>query len=109
MQQKEDYKVLIKCKNCGKNFTYYGDNKIEYCKFECEVENKTIYKKFEVIKIEDTLKYLEPLQMMQLANILKTIECGRKEEGENINNKYYIVNQDEPYSNKVKELILSKV
>ena len=34
--------MVLKCKNCGKPFAYYGTEKREYCEYKCEVEDTGI-------------------------------------------------------------------
>jgi len=62
-----------------------------------------------VIKTEDIFKYLTDNQIKHLDAILNTIADGRKKDGKNPNNSYYICNTDEPYADEVLKVILSKV
>lgn len=59
-----------------------------------------------VIKREDVLKYLTDNQIRYLDAVLNTIADGRKKDGKKPNNSYYICNTDEPYADKVLEVIL---
>lgn len=59
-----------------------------------------------VIKIEDVMKYLTEVEQKSLEVITHTISKGRAEDGKNPNNKYYICNEDEPYAEMVKGVII---
>ena len=59
-----------------------------------------------VIKREDIIKYLTDNQIKYLDAILNTIADGRKKDGKNSDNSYYICNTDEPYADEVLEVIL---
>lgn len=59
-----------------------------------------------VIKKEDVFKYLTDNQIKYLDAILDTIADGRKKDGKKPVNSYYICNTDEPYADKVLEVIL---
>lgn len=59
-----------------------------------------------VIKCEDIREYLSEKQKHDLDSILLTINISRKEAGKPINN-YLIINKDEPYAEKIQEIILS--
>ena len=61
---------------------------------------------FLVLKKDDLVKYLEKQEIESLRNILKKIEKGRKTDGKNPANKYYVCNMDEPYSQEVYDTIL---
>jgi hypothetical protein len=61
--------------------------------------------KFVVLKIEDVDKYCSFEQQEQLSDICVQIEGGRMEEGKNAENRYLVVNIDEPYAKEVKEII----
>lgn len=61
--------------------------------------------KFIVIKIDD-LKYINsPFKIAMLKNDLDDIKIGRKAEGKNIDNKYLVINTDEPYVDEVIEIM----
>lgn len=64
-----------------------------------EVENKFI-----VINVKD-LKYLTEEYREKLFVITKAIEYGRQDEGKEIND-YWVCNQDEPYADQIKSIIL---
>ena len=51
-------------------------------------------------------KHLTELQMDNLKDILWTIVKGRQGEGKKSENNYYVCNQDEPYAQKVIDIIL---
>lgn len=59
-----------------------------------------------VIKKEDIFKYLTDNQIKYLDAALDTIANGRKKDGKKPVNSYYICNKDEPYADKVLEVIL---
>ena len=59
-----------------------------------------------LIKREDALKYLTDNQIKYLDAVLNTIADGRKKDGKKTDNSYYICNTDEPYADKVLEVIL---
>jgi len=58
-----------------------------------------------VIKREDLDKYLNPAQVGALMDMLSRINEKREESGKKVND-YYVVNTDEPYAQKVLDLIL---
>jgi hypothetical protein len=57
-----------------------------------------------VIKKDDTMQYLNRLQKVALRDVLDTISKSRKKDNKK-NNEYLIINKDEPYANKVFEVI----
>ena len=59
-----------------------------------------------VIKNEDILKYLTAEEKRQLVHILVNISSGRRADGKNPENTYYICNTDEPYADKVLDVII---
>ena len=61
--------------------------------------------KFVVLKIEDIEKYCTFYQQEQLTEICNQIQGGRVEDGKNEENRYLVVNTDEPYANAVKGII----
>jgi hypothetical protein len=61
--------------------------------------------KFVVLKAEDIEKYCSFEQQEQLSEICNQIQGGRMEEGKNAENRYFVVNADEPYASDVKSLI----
>ena len=71
--------------------------------------NKTteLYNKYTVIKNTDAEKYLTKYEKLALENICSLIIKGRKMDGKK-SNSYYVCNTDEPYADKVLELILEK-
>lgn len=50
-------------------------------------------------------RYLTDNQIKYLDAVLNTIADGRKKDGKNLNS-YYVCNTDEPYADKVLEVIL---
>lgn len=61
--------------------------------------------KFWVFKSDDIDKYLSNGQYVQLVNISGTIGNERIKEGKNPDNKYMIINRDEPYAEEVLEIM----
>ena len=59
-----------------------------------------------VLKMDDVRKYLSDEQIYELNIISQTIQNGREKDGKNKCNEYYICNVDEPYSDKVLDVIL---
>ena len=59
-----------------------------------------------VIKRDDVNKYLTANQIKYLDAVLNAIADGRKKDGKKPYNSYYICNTDEPYADKVLEVIL---
>lgn len=57
-----------------------------------------------VIKVEDAQKHLSESELGDLFCLVGTIHLGRVSDGKTANN-YYIVNQDEPYSDEVQGII----
>lgn len=62
--------------------------------------------KFIVVKKEDVQKYLSKSDMVILNVLLGKIVEGRAEEGKSTDNKYWVVNRDEKYADKVLQIIL---
>ena len=65
-----------------------------------------IYEKFIVLKKNDAERYLTDEEFKVLRNLQKKILTGRMSDGKMQNNTYYVVNTDEPYAIKVRDLIL---
>lgn len=61
--------------------------------------------KYVVLKIEDIDKYCSFEQQEQLSDICNQIQGGRMEEKKNAENRYLVINTDEPYAKEVKEII----
>ena len=61
--------------------------------------------KFIVFKAEDIEKYCSHTQIEELSGINKTINSGRIKDNRKIDNRYLVVNTDEPYANDVKKVI----
>jgi hypothetical protein len=59
------------------------------------------FNKFIVFKGEDADKYLPNHDLVDLGHILRQINDGRKKEGKSTNNKYLVINTDEPYADEV--------
>lgn len=60
--------------------------------------------KFLVLKWEDIDKYLTEEQKENLKDVVASIFMGRSDEGKP-HNYYWVVNQDEPYADLVRDLI----
>lgn len=65
------------------------------------------FNKFIVIKVEDVQDYLTEAGKEHLRELLNYIVAMRKQEGKNPNNKYLVVNVDEPYAPEIVELLKS--
>lgn len=65
-------------------------------------------KRFTVIKDEDVMKYLNIKGQEALNGILETIADARSMDNKKCENKYLVINTDEPYADLVKALILGK-
>lgn len=61
--------------------------------------------KFVIIKIEDGLKYLTEEDKKKLCEIESKIKLGRANDNLNPNNKYAVVNLDEPYSKEITDIM----
>lgn len=59
-----------------------------------------------VIKQDDIKKYLTDAGIQSLQNILLIIEQGRKRDGKQPSNTYYVCNTDEPYAKNIHEAIV---
>ena len=57
-----------------------------------------------VIKKEDTMQYLNPLEKVALRGIISSIASGRLDNGKKLN-EYLVVNTDEPYADEIREVI----
>lgn len=57
--------------------------------------------KFIVLKIEDGIKYLNKEDKDKLCEIEDKISIGRANDGKIPNNKYAVINLDEPYSDEI--------
>jgi hypothetical protein len=58
-----------------------------------------------VIKIEDAHKFLTTEQMEQFETIIDVIRDGRASEGKSINHVHLIINTDEPYADRIIEIL----
>lgn len=58
-----------------------------------------------IFKKED-FKYLNKRKLKQLNDIISIITNGRIGDGKNIDNKYFVVNQNELYADKILKIIL---
>jgi len=63
------------------------------------------YDKYEVIKLDDIEKYLDIPQKCKLSEIIGTIQVGRIHDNKIPCNNYVVVNEDQPYAEKVWALI----
>lgn len=63
--------------------------------------------KFLVLKMEDLQRFLTDEQKEQLSWIIYSYFEGRLvDDGKGLDSRYYVVNADEPWSDKVKQVIL---
>lgn len=67
-----------------------------------------IFPIFYVFKIEDLDNCLSSEQRDQLAGIIECVQRTRLDAGKNPNPHYLVVNEDEPYAEKVRKLILKE-
>jgi hypothetical protein len=58
-----------------------------------------------VIKIEDAQKFLTIQQMEQFESIIEIIRDGRANEGKSIDHVHLIINTDEPYADRIIEIL----
>ena len=58
-----------------------------------------------VIKREDALKYLTEVEYQTLEAIQSAISRGRKEDGKDPINNYYVCNLDEDYAEIIRDVI----
>ena len=61
--------------------------------------------KYIVIKIEDGLKYLSKEEKAKLCDIEMKIRIGRADDKLNSNNKYAVINLDEPYAYEITKIM----
>ena len=61
--------------------------------------------KYFVLKVEDLKNYLTNEERFQLDLLVIAITKGREGDGKSKWNRYVVVNEDEPYAEKVWELI----
>ena len=67
-----------------------------------------VFPKYYVFKIEDLDNCLSSEQREQLAEIMNCVQKTRLDAGKDPNPHYLVVNEDEPYANKVRKLILKE-
>ncbi len=63
------------------------------------------FNKFIVVKEEDISRYLNLTKAKEFGFCLDVISNGRREEGENPDNKYLVINVDEPYAPEIVEIL----
>lgn len=61
--------------------------------------------KFTVLKNEDIMQHLSNFDRKDLIRILTKIEKGRQLAGKTASNMYLIINTDEPYADKIIEIM----
>lgn len=61
--------------------------------------------KFTVFKNEDIEKYLSPSSKYRLGMIEQAIQIGRRSDDKANDNRYAIINLDEPYANQVTDIM----
>ena len=64
--------------------------------------------KYLVLKLDDKEKYLADREKFALANVCLRIREGRDHDGKK-QNHYVVVNEEEPYADKVWDLVLGRV
>lgn len=62
-----------------------------------------------VVKNEDLHKYLSDNERRLLCDILNKISVGRYYDGKPKEDKYYVCNSDEEYSDEIREIILKNI
>lgn len=67
-----------------------------------------IFPKYYVLKIEDLDNCLTSEQREQLAGIIDCVQKTRLDAGKNPTPRYVVVNEDEPYSEKIRKIIWSE-
>jgi hypothetical protein len=63
------------------------------------------YMKYEVMKLDDIKKYLTPSQKINLEDIIRTLQYGRRKDGKVPYNFYVVVKEGLPYTEQVWKLI----
>ena len=63
------------------------------------------FDKFIVIKQDDIPKYLNLFQAKRLGFCLDNIANGRSSDGKKTDNKYLVINVDEPYAPEIVEIL----
>lgn len=61
--------------------------------------------KFLVLNVFDLHRYCSLEQLNQIDTILGAIKTGREQDSRSLDNRYLIVNTDEPYADQVQSLI----
>lgn len=61
--------------------------------------------KYVVLKTDDCDKYLWESQKEQLSEIVKEINECREHDRKTTNNKYLVINTDEPYADEIIEIM----
>lgn len=73
------------------------------------IKEEEIYNKYLVLKWDNIFKYLTQGQLDILDLLISKIEYGMwRKENKELSNKYLVVNCDEPYADKVKQLIMNR-
>lgn len=67
--------------------------------------NEVMYAKFIVLKVEDLEECLTDEQIESMKGILDCVRTSRLESGRNPEPTYYVINTDEHYADKVKQII----
>lgn len=72
--------------------------------------SEKIFNKFTVIKNENIDKYLAEEDAKEIKALIKRLCISRRcNSGKRKDNSYFVVNQDEPYADLVKKLILKEI
>lgn len=61
--------------------------------------------KFTVLKNQDIEKYLNEEEKQQLLNLIGKIGYNRTMDNKSLNNRYAVVNLDEPYAKEVTDIM----
>lgn len=73
-----------------------------------EIDKDELYNKFLVLKWDNIFRYLTQGQLDMLDLLISKINYGmQKNENKKPSNTYLVVNCDEPYADKVKQLIIN--
>lgn len=58
-----------------------------------------------VLKIDDVNKYCSPISRARLNASITEVQQGRLSERKSMSNDYLVINTDEPYADKIRELM----
>lgn len=63
------------------------------------------FSKFIVIKSEDANRYLTEFEKGTLAHLCTRLEQGRRNESKKTDNRYLVINTDEPYAEEIVQIL----